>query len=39
MEHESETIELNIRDYVSQECACKIEEEQNYRKRLKEAAH
>src|SRR4030066_1135817 len=26
MEHESETIELNVRDYISPECACKIEE-------------
>ena len=26
MEHESETIELNVRDYISPECSCKIEE-------------
>src|SRR3990170_2553622 len=26
MEHESETIELKVRDYVSPECACKIED-------------
>ena len=26
MEHESEIIELNVRDYISPECACKIED-------------
>jgi len=26
MEHESETIELNVRDYISPECSCKIED-------------
>jgi Cu2+-exporting ATPase len=26
MEHDSETIELNVRDYISPECSCKIEE-------------
>ena len=26
MEHELETIELNVRDYISPECSCKIED-------------